>query len=72
MLVVKGILLGFALFAVGSIVYLVWEVGPIEEHKATALSAIAAWTVFNPWYWGCIPRSAPYWVRPGKTVAEKT
>jgi uncharacterized membrane protein len=51
MLVLKGILLGLVLFGAGSIVYVINEMRPFEQNKATGLSAIAAWTVFNPLYW---------------------
>ena len=51
MLVLKGILLGLVLFGAGSIVYVINQMRPFEQNKATGLSAIAAWTVFNPLYW---------------------
>jgi hypothetical protein len=40
MWILKGILLGLGLFFVGSIVYIVNAFRPIEENKATAISAL--------------------------------
>jgi hypothetical protein len=51
MLVLKGILLGLVLFGAGSIVDLINQMRALEQNKATGLSAIAAWTVFDPLYW---------------------
>jgi len=51
MVTVKGILLGLVLFFIGSVLYVGNKLRPIEEHKATGISAITAVTVRNPWYW---------------------
>src|SRR6267143_4778776 len=51
MWILKGISLGLGLFFVGSIVYIVNALRPIEANKATGISVLLALTVWNPWYW---------------------
>jgi hypothetical protein len=51
MWMLKGILVGLGVFFIGSLIYVGSKLGPIEEHKATALSAITGPTVHNPWWW---------------------
>jgi uncharacterized membrane protein len=51
MWILKGISLGLGLFFVGSIVYIVDALSPIETNKATGMSVLLALTVWNPWYW---------------------
>jgi hypothetical protein len=51
MWILKGILLGFGLFFIGSLVYVGNKLRPVGEHKATGISAITAVTVWNFWYW---------------------
>ncbi len=49
MWILKGISLGVGLFFVGSIVYIVNALRPIEVNKVTGISALLALTVWNPW-----------------------
>lgn len=51
MWILKGVLLGLAIFFVGSLLYVLNEMRPFDTLKATGLSALKAWTVANPWYW---------------------
>jgi hypothetical protein len=51
MWILKGILLGFGIFVIGSLVYVGAKLRPFEEHKATGISAITGVTLYNPWWW---------------------
>jgi hypothetical protein len=51
MWMLKGILLGLGVLFIGSLIYVGSKLRPIEEHKATGISAILAVTVANPWWW---------------------
>lgn len=51
MWILKGLLLGFGLFFVGSLVYIVNKMRPIEAHKATSGNLLLSLTVWNLWYW---------------------
>jgi hypothetical protein len=47
----KGVLLGFGLFFLGSLVYVGNKLRPFEAQKATGVSALTAPTLYNPWWW---------------------
>ena len=51
MWMLKGISVGLGVFSIGLLIYVGSKLGPIEEHKATALSAITGPTLYNPWWW---------------------
>jgi hypothetical protein len=51
MWMLKGTLVGLGLFFTGTLVYLFFKTKPHEEHTATAVSALLAWTLNNPWWW---------------------
>jgi hypothetical protein len=51
MWMLKGILVGLGIFFIGSLVYIINKLRPIEANKATALSAITGPTLHNPWWW---------------------
>lgn len=47
----KGILIGLAVCAVGSAIYIAMAMGPLEAHKATGLSVITARTIHQAGWW---------------------
>jgi hypothetical protein len=51
MWILKGILVSLGVFFIGTLIYVSTKLGPIEEHKATAISVIIGPTLFNPWWW---------------------
>jgi hypothetical protein len=51
MWILKGISVGLGVFFVGTLIYVINELRPIEAQKATALSAITGPTLYNPWWW---------------------
>ena len=52
MWILKGILLGFAMFISGTVGFLLLTVfGPISTSKATGISAITGITTHNPLFW---------------------
>jgi hypothetical protein len=51
MFTVKVISLGFVLCLLATIGYLYFLLGPIEQGKATGLTALRAVTLYNPLYW---------------------
>jgi len=46
----KGISAGLGIFFIGSLIFVITKQRPIEEHKATGISAIIGPTLFNPWW----------------------
>jgi hypothetical protein len=51
MWMLKGISVGLGVFFIGSLIYVVNKLRPIEENKATGISAITGVTVYSPWWW---------------------
>lgn len=51
MWILKGSLLGFGLFVVGAVVYVVSKLRPIEAGKATSVDLVLFLTIRNLWFW---------------------
>lgn len=51
MWILKGTLIGLAVFFIGSVVFVVNNLRPIERDKMTGISAITGPTIHNPWFW---------------------
>ena len=50
MWILKGTLIGLAVFFIGSVVFVVNNLRPIERDKMTGISAITGPTIHNPWF----------------------
>ncbi|HXN50440.1 MAG TPA: hypothetical protein VN943_00785 [Candidatus Acidoferrum sp.] len=51
MWIIKGVLLGLGVFLVGSIVYVVGKLRPLEADKATSVNLLLSLTASNLWFW---------------------
>jgi hypothetical protein len=55
MWIIRGLLLGFGLFVMGTLVFLKFTVfSPTAHSAATGLSAIQAYTTQNPFFWAAL------------------
>jgi hypothetical protein len=65
MMIVKSLAVGLGIFLVGTIVYLLSRLGVTAgQNKATGVSVLAVYTIWNVWYWlGFVASLAlRYWV----------
>jgi hypothetical protein len=55
MWIVKGLLLGSGMFAMGTLIFLKFTLfSPIAQGTATSLSALQGYTVSNPFFWSAL------------------
>jgi hypothetical protein len=55
MWIVKGLLLGSGMFAMGTLIFLKFTLfSPIAQGTATGLSALQGYTVANPFFWSAL------------------
>ena len=65
MMIVKSLAVGLGIFLVGTIVYLLSRLGVTAgQNKATGVSVLAVYTIWNVWYWLAFVASLAvgYWV----------
>ena len=57
MWVAKGILLGLALFSVGTIVFVMAALSPVKPGTAIGVSVLTGMTFYNPLWWTALVAS---------------
>jgi hypothetical protein len=65
MTIIKSIALGLGMFFIGTVAYLLSRLVPTAgPNKATGLSVLEGYTIYNVWYWvACVTTfGIAYWI----------